>query len=126
MSRLLLLITLLFCTTTMAGETYPFASNLLRHRFQALTQEFRCMVCQNENLAASNAGLARDLKGKIYVMVQNGQSNEQIESFMLNRYGDFVMFRPPVQKQTLILWFAPLVLLLLGFGIVIMVVRKAS
>ncbi len=126
MSRWLLLITLLFCSTIMASETYPFDSNVLRHRFQALTQEFRCLVCQNENLAASNAGLARDLKDKIYVMVEAGQSNRKIEKFMLKRYGDFVMFRPPLKKQTLLLWFGPLILLLLGFGIVMMVVRKAS
>ncbi|MBA1331245.1 cytochrome C biogenesis protein, partial [Candidatus Endoriftia persephone str. Guaymas] len=73
-----------------------------------------CLVCQNESIAGSNAELAQDLRQEIYEMMQQGQSKEQILSFMVARYGDFVLYDPPVKPSTYPLWFGPLILLLIG------------
>ncbi|MEE9334119.1 MAG: cytochrome c-type biogenesis protein [Granulosicoccaceae bacterium] len=77
-----------------------------------LTQEFRCLKCQNQNLAGSNADLAQDLRNEIYQAVVSGQGREEISDYLVARYGDFVLYRPPVKKITYLLWFGPFVLLL--------------
>jgi cytochrome c-type biogenesis protein CcmH len=82
--------------------------------FRALTSELRCLVCQNESLAGSNADLAQDLRKEIYEMMQAGKSKEDIIDFMVARYGDFVLYRPPLKPSTYPLWFGPLLLLLIG------------
>ena len=95
-------------------EPLVFESQQQQDRFDELTQELRCLVCQNQNLADSDAPLAHDLRREVHTMLQTGQSNEQIKQFMVERYGDFVLYRPPVQINTYLLWLAPLVLLLGG------------
>ena len=95
-------------------EPLVFESQQQQDRFDKLTQELRCLVCQNQNLADSDAPLAHDLRREVHTMLQTGQSNEQIKQFMVERYGDFVLYRPPVQINTYLLWLAPLVLLLGG------------
>jgi len=82
--------------------------------FRALTSELRCLVCQNESLAGSNAELAQDLRKEIYEMMQAGKSKEEIIEFMVARYGDFVLYRPPLKPSTYPLWFGPFLLLALG------------
>ncbi len=82
--------------------------------YQQLTQELRCLVCQNQNLADSDAELAGDLRREVYELVQSGKSAEEVKAFLVQRYGDFVLYRPPLQKNTLLLWAAPVLLLLLG------------
>lgn len=77
-----------------------------------LTQEFRCLKCQNQNLADSNADLAQDLRNEIYQAVVSGQGRQEISDYLVARYGDFVLYRPPVKKVTYLLWFGPFVLLL--------------
>ena len=95
-------------------EPLVFKNQQEQDRFDQLTKELRCLVCQNQNLADSDAPLAHDLKREVHAMLQTGQSNEQIKLFMVERYGDFVLYRPPVQQNTYLLWLAPLVLLLGG------------
>lgn len=76
-------------------------------RYEELTHEIRCLVCQNQTIAESDADLAKDLRKEVYDMVGTGKSNEDIVDFLVKRYGDFVMFRPPLKTSTLLLWFGP-------------------
>jgi len=103
-----------FAQKTTTQEPMVFANQLQQDRFDQLTQELRCLVCQNQNLADSDAPLAHDLRREVHEMLQTGQSNEQIKDFLVTRYGDFVLYRPPVQKNTYLLWLAPLALFLIG------------
>ncbi len=84
-------------------------------RYQRLTEELRCLVCQNQNLADSHADLAQDLRNEVYRMITGGQTDRQIVDFMVARYGEFVLYRPPVSPLTWLLWFGPF-LLLAGAG----------
>ena len=83
-------------------------------RLQALSKELRCLVCQNETIADSNAELAIDLRREIRGMIKNGQSDSQIIDFLVARYGDFVLYRPPVKGNTFLLWGGPIAMMLLG------------
>ena len=87
-------------------------------RYQSLIEELRCLVCQNQNLADSHADLAQDLREEVYEMLIEGKTNEEIVGFLVARYGDFVLYRPPVKKSTWLLWFAPFCLLLAGIFLV--------
>jgi cytochrome c-type biogenesis protein CcmH len=98
----------------------------LQARFERITQELRCLVCQNESIADSNADLAVDLRQQVREMLVAGKSNAAIFDFMTNRYGEFVRFSPPLEPKTLLIWGAPFVMLLLGGGIVYRVVRQRS
>ncbi|MET0290551.1 MAG: cytochrome c-type biogenesis protein [Pseudoxanthomonas sp.] len=93
-------------------------------RFQALTQELRCVMCQNQSLADSNAQVAHDLRREVLVLMQQGRSDAQIKQFLVERYGAFVLYRPQVETSTWLLWFGPLVLVLLGGLALWRVVRR--
>ena len=93
---------------------------------RALMLELRCLVCQNQNLADSDAPLAQQLRGEIFDMLQDGRSDEEITGFMVDRYGDFVLYRPPMQGNTLALWVMPLAILLIGAVGVGFTVRNRS
>ncbi len=95
-------------------EVYQFASPELELRYQTLTEELRCLVCQNQNIADSHAELAQDLRRKVYEMLNSGQTNTQIIDYMTARYGDFVLYRPPFSARTILLWFTPVLALLVG------------
>ena len=112
----LLILFLAFCVSlsVLAQEPMVFENQQQEDRFNELTQELRCLVCQNQNLADSDATLAHDLRREVHEMLLTAQSNEQIKQFMVQRYGDFVLYRPPVQKNTYLLWLAPLAMLLGG------------
>lgn len=97
-----------------AVPRYPFATQQQTQQFEYLTKHLRCLVCQNESLYDSQAKLAVDLRGEVYGMIKSGQSNAQIEQYMVNRYGNFVLFDPPVNKTTWPLWFGPGIALLIG------------
>lgn len=97
-----------------AMEPLVFDSPEQEERFNELTAELRCLVCQNQSLADSDAVLAQDLRNEVFVMLQQGNSNEEIKRFLVDRYGDFVLYRPPVRKDTLLLWLSPLLLLTAG------------
>lgn len=105
-------------------EPLPFRSDLEERRFRALTNELRCTVCQNEALAESTAPLARDLRMEVFGMLQDGRSDMEIRQFMVDRYGDFVLYRPPLAGHTLLLWIGPLLLLLGGLVGAIVVINR--
>ncbi len=105
-------------------EEHQFKSAEQEQTYQALIKELRCLVCQNQNLADSNADLAKDLRSKTYQMVIAGKSRKQIVAFMTERYGDFVMYRPPIKATTVLLWFGPFVFLILAFAFAFMVLKK--
>lgn len=92
--------------------------------YQGLVRELRCTVCQNQNLLDSNSGLAHDLRLKVYNQVREGASRDAIIDFMVSRYGDFVLYRPPLKSETFLLWFGPLVFLIVGGTILGFVLRQ--
>lgn len=113
-----LCISVLCMNVAMANiQVYEFDSPQQEAQYQGLIAEFRCPTCQNQNLAGSDAPIAQDLKQKTYEMVKDGRSDTEIRQFMLERYGDFISYKPPVRPSTWILWFFPpmLLLLILGF-----------
>ena len=95
-------------------ETYEFSSPDLASRYHLLSQELRCPKCQNQNIADSNAPIARDLRVVLYEQLEAGQTDAQILDFMVARYGQFVRYRPEVDRQTALLWWSPLLLMALG------------
>jgi len=105
---------LLLACSALAQEPLVFDDPEQEARYNQLTVELRCLVCQNQNLADSDAPLAQDLREEIYDMMQTGQSNEQIKTFLVDRYGDFVLYRPAMEGNTLALWLIPGVLLGIG------------
>jgi len=109
-----------------ADEPLVFDNAEQEARYQALTEELRCLVCQNQSLADSDAPLAHDLRKEIHKMLQSGSSDDQIKAFLVDRYGDFVLYRPPVKSNTVVLWILPAVLLLIGGLIVAAAVRRQS
>lgn len=95
-----------------AAEAAPTAADpALEARVMVIAEELRCVVCQNETLAASQADLARDLRGQIRLQLQQGRTREEIVDFMVTRYGQFVLYRPPLQTSTFVLWVGPFLLL---------------
>jgi len=115
-------------TPPAAGIARPVADDpVLEKRLIALTQELRCMVCQNESLAGSNAPLAIDMRNEIRNQLRDGMSDRQVIDFMVARYGDFVRFRPALNMTTFALWFGPAILLLIGVGVLArQVMRRRS
>lgn len=101
--------------STWATSSYPFDSVKKETQFNHLLKDLRCLVCQNQDLADSNAELAKDLRDQVYQMVKEGKSDGEISDYMTSRYGDFILFNPPVKLITLLLWFGPFLFLLLGF-----------
>lgn len=109
-----------------AIDPLPFKDRAEEVRFQNLTRQLRCLVCQNEDLADSNAGLARDLRHEVFQLMQQGRSDAQIKQYLVDRYSDFVLYDPPVQPNTWLLWFGPLLILLAGAGVVAATIRQRS
>jgi cytochrome c-type biogenesis protein CcmH len=105
-------------------ETFEFNDEVTKIRFQALSKELRCPKCQNQNLADSNSPIAQDLRKELYQLLQQGKADIEIVDFMVNRYGEFVLYRPRVSAVTYILWFGPIILILLGIIVVIFIVRR--
>lgn len=104
--------------TVVAQEAKPLADDPeLEKRVMNLSQELRCLVCQNETLADSRADLAVDLRREIREQMKAGKSDKEIIAFLTARYGDFVLYRPPVRPITYLLWFGPFVLMVIGFGV---------
>ncbi|MEE8378955.1 MAG: cytochrome c-type biogenesis protein [Gammaproteobacteria bacterium] len=91
-----------------------------------ISAELRCLVCQNQTIADSSAGLAVDLKNQVREMVKRGQSQDEIVEFMVTRYGDFVLYRPPVKPTTMLLWAGPFILLLIGLTVLVANLRKRA
>lgn len=118
-----------FASSTMsfaAIETYQFSNVEDEIRYQKMIAELRCLVCQNQNLADSNAELAQDLRAKTFEMINAGASNKEIAEFMVARYGDFVLYRPPLKGQTLLLWIGPFGILLLALIVFFITIRRSQ
>jgi cytochrome c-type biogenesis protein CcmH len=101
----------------------PFPDQAMQTRYEALTHELRCLVCQDETVADSNADLAADFRRQIHDMVAAGKTDSAIKAYMVGRYGDFVLYKPPVQSNTALLWGGPFLLLLIAATVVFLVVR---
>lgn len=106
----------LWCVNVVHANTfYPFDSAKKEAQFNHLLKDLRCLVCQNQDLADSNADLAKDLRGQVYQLVKEGKSDSEISDYLTSRYGDFILFKPPVKGVTMLLWFGPFLFLLSGF-----------
>ncbi len=131
MKLLLPLIFALFFASTAtavdsATEAALAADPVAEKRLQHLSEELRCLVCQNQTIADSNAELAQDLRREIRGMIKDGKSDKEIIDFMVVRYGDFVLYRPPVKGITLLLWGGPVALMLLGIFALIRYLRRRA
>jgi cytochrome c-type biogenesis protein CcmH len=110
-----------------AKEAPPEAADpALEARMVRITSELRCLVCQNQTIADSNAGLAVDLRRETRAMLKQGKSDAEIVDYMTARYGDFVLYRPPLRATTALLWFGPALLLLIGGGVLVFTLRRRS
>ena len=107
-----------------AFNTYQFDDPEKKQLFDKLINELRCTVCQNQTIAGSNADLAKDLRDKTYKMVKEGKTEQQIKDFMVDRFTDFVLYRPPVKKSTYLLWAGPFILMLLAIIFLIIQIRN--
>ena len=107
-----------------AAQLYEFDDPQQRERFWELSEQLRCLVCQGQSIAESNAPLATDLRDETYRMIRDGKSDQEIIQFMVARYGDFVLFRPPVDNSTYLLWFGPFAVLLVGLVVMIRLARR--
>lgn len=107
-----------------AVDIREFDSETDRQRYQSFIDELRCPKCQNQNLSGSDSPIAKDLRDQVYRMIKEGRADKEITDFLVERYGDYVLYRPPLKGATLALWFGPVVLLLLGVTILIWVVRQ--
>lgn len=109
-----LVLFILALTSVNAVEYKKFATAEQEASYKVLINELRCLVCQNQTIADSNAALAKDLRRQVYEMLQQGKSKEQIANFMTDRYGDFVLYNPPFKAKTSLLWIGPIAFLFIG------------
>lgn len=123
--RWLLVLTLTYSLAATAADpaVFEFSDPTLAQRFQEITGELRCLVCQNQSLADSHAELAGDLRREIFAMMQAGRTDREIIDFMVKRYGEFVLYRPPITLKTLALWFGPAVIFCVGIWFLLRNVR---
>ncbi|MBU3823480.1 MAG: cytochrome c-type biogenesis protein CcmH [Candidatus Oceanisphaera merdipullorum] len=107
-----------------ATSTYDFSSPEQEQTFRELTKELRCPKCQNQDIGDSDAELAKDLRDKSYELLQAGKSKQEVIDYMAARYGNFILYKPPFMASTMILWFGPVLVILVGLFIVVMRTRK--
>jgi cytochrome c-type biogenesis protein CcmH len=126
MKRLCIFILLaIFSNITFANEAKPMGDDpALEARLKNVSQELRCLVCQNTTLADSSAPLAEDLRREIRVLMREGKSDKEVVDYLVVRYGDFVLYRPPVNNSTAFLWFGPFIILLIGAFVLYRVLKK--
>jgi len=120
------LVTMFLLNPTFAKDAVPLADDpVTEQRLIVISEEMRCLVCQNESLAGSRSDLANDLRREIRILIKEGKTDDQIRSFMVERYGDFVLYRPPVKPITWLLWIGPFVILLGGIiGLIVYLRRR--
>lgn len=115
------------CLAQTTNTHYPplqFKDRAQEVRFQDLTKQLRCLVCQDESLFASNADLAKQMRHLVYRQMQKGWTDEQIKQYLVDRYSDYVLYKPPLRPSTWLLWFGPGVILLFGAAVVVITVRR--
>ena len=109
-----------------AIDVYEFDNEQQEQQFKELSQTLRCPKCQNNTISDSNAELAKDLRAKVYEMTKQGKSSDEIVDYMIDRYGNFVTYKPPFTIATSILWLGPLIVVLIGFGLIVVNSRKKA
>ncbi len=124
MKRLLFIFLLMVSGSSYALDYRQLSDPKLQESYETLTSELRCLVCQNQTIGDSNAELAADLRRQVYEMLEQGKSKEEIVQFMTDRYGDFVLYKPPFKGKTSVLWIAPVVFLLMGLIAVFVFIRR--
>lgn len=125
MKKFLILMLCLLPAISYAGEAKDLAEDpVLEKRMVKLAENLRCLVCQNESLASSRADLAKDLRQEVREKMQQGLTDQQIIDYLVSRYGDFVLFDPPMRRYTLLLWYGPFALLLIGLVVLFVQLRK--
>lgn len=135
MNRLILLVFLFFSIgsissneekTILNNDAYPFESETKELLFYSLLTELRCPKCQSSNLSGSNSPISNDLKREVYELVLEGNSSEQIKSHLVKRYGNFIIYNPPVEPTTYVLWFGPFILVFIASLIIFFIRKRAS
>lgn len=126
MIRWFTLLALLFASSAQPTEIRQFDDLAKQQRYESLIKELRCLVCQNQSLADSDADLAKDLRDEVYQIIQSGKSEQEATQFLVDRYGDFVLYRPPLKLTTSLLWLGPFVLLLVGTAFIWRQARRRS
>lgn len=124
MKPLLFIFLLMISINSHAVDSRKLSDPKQQESYETLTKELRCLVCQNQTIADSNAELASDLRRQVYEMLQQGKSEQEIIRFMTDRYGDFILYKPPFEGKTSLLWIAPVVFLFMGLIMVFFVIRR--
>ena len=126
MNRLMFVWMLLLLASLVAAREAPLLAEdpVVEQRLIAISEELRCLVCQNESLAGSRADLALDLRRELRTLIKQGKSDDQIKEFMVSRYGDFILYRPPVKPTTWLLWLGPFVLMIAGIVMLMQYLRR--
>jgi cytochrome c-type biogenesis protein CcmH len=125
-ARLVLIALLAVAPAAFAIDPIEFSGPEEERRYKELVEELRCLMCQNQNLADSDSLIAKDLRREVFEQMRAGKSDAEIKDFLVQRYGDFVLYRPPVKPNTWLLWFGPAVVLLLGGVALARVVRARA
>jgi cytochrome c-type biogenesis protein CcmH len=127
---LIFFVPFIFLLSTFTTNTYATSSvesdQQIEARLKALSSELRCLVCQNTTLADSSAPLAEDLRNEIRLLMHQGKSDDEVKAYLVERYGDFVLYRPPMQSNTMLLWFGPFIMLLVGAITLFFVLKKRA
>jgi cytochrome c-type biogenesis protein CcmH len=122
-----ILLGLLLATIVSAKDAAPLAEDpVVEQRMIHITEELRCLVCQNESLAGSHADLAEDLRREVRGLIREGKSDDEVKEFLVSRYGDFVLYRPPMKATTALLWLGPFVLAIVGLIALVLYLRRRS
>lgn len=123
---LTLMIGILLTNVAMGLEPTEYQSNAEEVRFKSLANELRCVMCQNQSIADSNAPIAHDLRVEVLSLMREGKTDAEIKNYLVERYSEFVLYQPPVNKKNALLWAGPFLLLLIGLFVVINIIRKKS
>lgn len=126
MKKLLFLVLLVFSHGLMAMDPTDYRSAEEEQRFRSLAAELRCVMCQNQSLADSNAMIAKDLRLELLSLIREGKSDDEIKQFMVIRYTDFVLYEPPMRPGTWLLWFGPFLILAVGVAAIWVIIKKRS
>jgi cytochrome c-type biogenesis protein CcmH len=124
MKRFVLAVVFAILTAAVSAQTIEYRDRGEEQRFRALTEQLRCVMCQNQSLADSNAPIAHDLRLEILKQMREGKSDEQIKQFLVARYTDFVLYKPPVEPMTWLLWFGPGLIILVGAVVIGVIVKR--
>jgi len=124
MKKIVIILLALMSASAFSTDTLKFDTDAQRLQYQTLTEELRCPKCQNQNIADSNAPIAIDLRNEVHKMILEGRNEEQVVNFMVERYGNFVVYKPKFDTSTYLLWLGPALIAFLGFIIVVMTAKR--